>query len=350
MCFQLSLGTNNIIVSDENSAKGSNQSLEGVLVNGAAHVEIKTEIKEEMSLEDGCTKPVTKGNLMLSDLLEKSVDVKEPPVLNGGLSSKDLCISERGLELVSKGAKTDLGKQIRITERGLEVVDTATGGCEKELVGMELRLTERGLELVDKQGEVAPPTPTVQQDNVLQEKLSVGEKLLELLEKQDGLVEGPEGDAAAIKRPAEDDLDDKSDLKRPKLEVNGNGSNSGDENGQGEEKVKASSAAANLYSALAASVLEDEEDPEFLMQQVSQTHVPGQIQVKDEPVEPVLQQQVPCIEQQPTPQIASQHQLQLVQSGGTIRQVYVSSDPNQSAPPQQVMMAGRGQIIVSQGI
>ena len=331
-------------MSDENSTKSGNQSSDGVLVNGAAHLDIKTEIKEEESTaEDGGSKPVAKGNLMLVDLLEKSVDVKEPPVLTGGLSSKDLCISDRGLELVSKGAKTDLGKQIRITERGLEVVDTATG-CEKELVGMELRLTERGLELVDKQGEVAPPASNAQQDNVLQEKLSVGEKLLELLEKEDGSIQDPLAitpeDIAAMKRSAEDDLDDKSDVKRPKLEVNGNGSNSGDENGQGEEKVKASSAAANLYSALAASVLEDE-DPESLMQEVPQP------QVKEEPVEIVAPQQ---IVEHPTAQLTSQPQLQLVQSGGTLRQVYVSSDPNQSAPTPQMMMAGTRQIIVSQGM
>ncbi|XP_026274437.1 AT-rich interactive domain-containing protein 2 isoform X2 [Frankliniella occidentalis] len=361
--------TNNLIVSEENATKANNQSMEGVLVNGAAHGEIKTEIKqEETSVEDN-TKPVGKGNLMLVDLLEKSVDVKEPPVLNGGLSSKDLCISERGLELVSKGAKTELGKQIRITERGIEVVDTVTGGCDKDLTGMELRLTERGLELVDKQSEVVQPAPTaVQQDNVLKKELSVGEKLLEFLEKQDGNLQdevmvGPEGDVAAcIKRSAEDDADDKSDVKRLRLEVNGNGSNSGDESSQGEEKVKASSAAANLYSALAASVLEDE-DPELLMEQVPQTQVnkePApvvtQSQVVEQPVTPAAQslQQIqiqPQMQTPPQPQQAqSQPQLQLVQSGGTIRQVFVSSDPNQSAPAQQVMMAGTRQIIVSQAL
>lgn len=291
---------------------------------------------------------------MLVDLLEKSVDVKEPPVLNGGLSCKDLCISERGLELISKGPKSDLGKQIRITERGLEVVDTATGGTEKELVGMELRLTERGLELVDKQGEAPRPAPAVPQDNVLQKELLVGEKLLEFLEKQDGNLEdeimlGPEGDlASSLKRPA-GDVDDKNDVKRLRLEVNGNGSNSGDESSQGEEKVKASSAAANLYSALAASILDDDEE-ETLMQPVPETSVPVTVPVKEEPVENTPQPQM-AIADQSVAQISTQPQpqLQLVQSGGTLRQVYVSSDPNQAPPSQQVMMAGTRQIIVSQG-
>lgn len=355
-------GTNNVIISEENSTKAVTPGSDVVLVNGAAHVGIKTEIKEEAVEEE--TKPVSKGNLMLVDLLEKSVDVKEPPVLNGGLSSKDLCISERGLELVSKTSKTDLGKQIRITERGIEVVDTVTGGCEKELTGMELRLTERGLELVDKPSEAAQPAPSVQQDNVLQKELSVGEKLLEFLEKQDGNLEGevlvgPEGDVApSAKRPAQDNPDGKSDIKRLCLEVNGNGSNSGDESGQGDEKVKASSAAANLYSALAASVLEDE-DPDLLMEQVPKTHVPGQAPVKEEPVETVAQTQaqpveVPALAPAPAPALQppappAPPQLQLVQSGGTLRQVFVSSDPNQSAPPQQMVMAGTRQIIVSQG-
>ncbi|KAK3921732.1 AT-rich interactive domain-containing protein 2 [Frankliniella fusca] len=364
--------TNNLIVSDEHSTKANNQSVEGVLVNGAAHGEIKTEIKQEEASNEDTSKSVGKGNLMLVDLLDKSVDVKEPPVLNGGLSSKDLLISERGLELVSKGTKTELGKQIRITERGsIEVVDTITGSTDKDLTGMELRLTERGLELVDKQSEVAPPT-AVQQDNVLQKELSVGEKLLEFLEKQDANLQdevmvGPGGDVATCtKRSAEDDPDDKSEVKRLRLEVNGNGSNSGDESSQGEEKVKASSAAANLYSALAASVLEDE-DPDLLMEQVPQP------QGKEEPAEVVTQPQLvekplatPAIQpvqqtqlqtqpqshppQQPQSQVQSQPQLQLVQSGGTIRQVFVSSDPNQSAPAQQVMMAGTRQIIVSQAL
>ncbi|KAJ1529921.1 hypothetical protein ONE63_006650 [Megalurothrips usitatus] len=334
--------TNNVVLSDENSTKAGNQSTDGVLVNGAAHVEIKTEVKqEELNLNDEM-KPVPKGNLMLADLLEKSVDVKEPPVLNGGLSSKDLCISERGLELVSKGSKTECGKQIRITERGIEVVETIAGGADKELTGMELRLTERGLELVDKRAEVAQPVPNVPQDNVLQKELSVGEKLLELLEKQDGnlgdeVSVGAEGDGtnAGLKRPAGGDVDDKSSVKRLRLEMNGNGSNSGDESSQGgEEKVKASSAAANLYSALAASVLEDED--ELLL---DQTPAPPQVAPKEEPAEPVVQTQPQTIEPQ----------LQLVQSGGTLRQVFVSSDPNQSAPPQQMMMAGARQIIVSQG-
>lgn len=337
--------TNNVIIADESLTKAGNQSTEGVLVNGGAHVEIKSEVKEEEISED--IKPVTKGNLMLADLLEKSVDVKEPPVLNGGLSCKDLCISERGLELISKGPKADLGKQIRITERGLEVVDTATGGTEKELVGMELRLTERGLELVDKQGEAPQPAPAVPQDNVLQKELSAGEKLLEFLEKQDGSLQdevmlGPEGDlATSLKRPA-GDVDDKSDVKRLRLEVNGNGSNSGDESSQGEEKVKASSAAANLYSALAASILDDED--ETLMPPTTESTV------KEEVVENVAQPQTASVDQSVAP-ISTQPppQLQLVQSGGTLRQVYVSSDPNQAAPSQQVMMAGR-QIIVSQAL
>ncbi|XP_034251223.1 AT-rich interactive domain-containing protein 2 isoform X2 [Thrips palmi] len=343
--------TNNVIIADENLTKAGNQSMEGVLVNGAAHLEIKSEIKEEGTIEE--TKPISKGNLMLVDLLEKSVDVKEPPVLNGGLSCKDLCISERGLELVSKGPKSDLGKQIRITERGLEVVDTATGGTEKELLGMELRLTERGLELVDKQGEAPQPVvvapPAVPQDNVLQKELLVGERLLEFLEKQDGNLEdeimvGPEGDlASSLKRPA-GDADDKSDVKRLRLEVNGNGSNSGDESSQGEEKVKASSAAANLYSALAASILDDEE--ETLMPPLPDTTVPDTLPVKEEAVEPQTGSVDQSVAQISVP---SQPQLQLVQSGGTLRQVYVSSDPNQAAP-QQVMMAGTRQIIVSQAL
>lgn len=51
-------------------------------------------LKTEIKVED---KPVTSKNMMLAELLEKSSEKKEPPILNGALR-----LGEKGLELISK--------------------------------------------------------------------------------------------------------------------------------------------------------------------------------------------------------------------------------------------------------
>ena len=226
------------------------------LVNGIPHPEGTGAEAEDTAKR--------RSSLMLEDLLEKSVDVKEPPVLNGGVPTKDLRIGDHGLELVARPPKAEVGKQIRITERGgLEVVESGvrTGECE-------LRLTEHGLELVDKSEADKKDTavPIVdQQDMVLRKELNLGEKLLQFLEKQseEGNLKGAPEEGGSAKRGAALALDEDAgpEAKRPKLEVNGNGVGSREESPDPDgEKVKASSSAANLYAALAASALEDEDE------------------------------------------------------------------------------------------
>jgi len=85
-------------LSTDGDGDNSLTSFEGILMNGVPHnLDIDNESNDECKTSNGNgDKPKAKG--MLADLLEKKVATKEP-IINGVIS-KEIRISEKGLELV----------------------------------------------------------------------------------------------------------------------------------------------------------------------------------------------------------------------------------------------------------
>uniref|UniRef100_T1HA71 Uncharacterized protein n=1 Tax=Rhodnius prolixus TaxID=13249 RepID=T1HA71_RHOPR len=81
---------------EEGANSAGSSSLDGFLLNG---------IPNSLDLGDTTSKDFTPKSLMLADLLEKNIERREPPSLNGALR-----LVERGLELVHSGAQTAAGQ------------------------------------------------------------------------------------------------------------------------------------------------------------------------------------------------------------------------------------------------
>ncbi|XP_073998819.1 brahma associated protein 170kD isoform X2 [Rhodnius prolixus] len=87
---------NFVIAGEEGANSAGSSSLDGFLLNG---------IPNSLDLGDTTSKDFTPKSLMLADLLEKNIERREPPSLNGALR-----LVERGLELVHSGAQTAAGQ------------------------------------------------------------------------------------------------------------------------------------------------------------------------------------------------------------------------------------------------
>lgn len=242
-------------------------SFEGLLLNGIPNsLDIDAPLSEDSNSNISNTKP---RSLMLADLLEKKIDKKEPPAMNGVL---------------------------RIGDKGLELVENH---IEKVLMTKENTFVQDGSKV------------SVIVDN-------------EVYQNEEN----------NLKRPAGDDPEDVQ-VKRPHLSsvivsntnINGTAeiiNDNMDSPEDGDREIgSVSSTAANLYAALAADVLDDEELEEEIPE------IP----------QPIIQQQ----------QLQPQFQ-QIIQQNIQQNKVINSSAPSPSPQPQQqiIMHAANRQIIVSQ--
>ena len=113
-------GAGNISSTDD--GENSLTSFEGLLLNGIPHSldidaasnDSSSKDSARSSLQQQNPKPPGTKSLMLADLLEKKVDKKDPPILNGVLG-KELRIGDKGLELVENHLEKVL-KESSITQ------------------------------------------------------------------------------------------------------------------------------------------------------------------------------------------------------------------------------------------
>lgn len=221
---------------------------------------------------------------MLADLLEKKVD-KEPPVLNGVIG-KELRIGDKGLELVDNHISKILSKE------------NNSPNVESKEVSVIVQPEETTRTIIEQNSVMSD-------DGVIVNENAMDTSDIKLTNK----------------RPAEDDIAE-VEVKRPAL-ANGNADSPKPEsvdssNGDDSTNVSVSATAANLYAALAADALEDE-DEELLQQETTVATVP-----------PIIEETTVPVQLQTAP----------------IHQMYVS---NQNDPQQLIVAAAPRQIIVSQG-
>ncbi|XP_044737524.1 AT-rich interactive domain-containing protein 2 isoform X2 [Chrysoperla carnea] len=281
----------NVIEDGDNSLT----SFEGILLNGVPPTSIDIDASEDNS-NISMVKPKTQS-LMLADLLEKKIEKKDPPLMNGVLR-----IGDKGLELVENHIeKVLMSKESSIINK---IQDNESKGVSVIVDSNELNRT-------------AVLVTTTQQDLSMQ-------------------VDSSNNIQSPLKRPATDEPEDVQ-VKRPHLSsvivsntsINGNVTTPVDNintdtvdssNGDDGEVGSVSSTAANLYAALAADVL-DEEDME------------------EEIPQPTLPPQPAPIQQQPQAQFT-----QIMQN-----KIITSPSPTPQQPPQQLIVhTGNRQIIVSQ--
>lgn len=110
-----STGIGNILSGISSTEDGENSltSFEGILLNGIPSIDNPLNINEDSNSKDSLrnSNAIVKNKpLMLADLLEKKID-KDPPALNGVLG-KELRIGEKGLELVENHIEKMLSKEV----------------------------------------------------------------------------------------------------------------------------------------------------------------------------------------------------------------------------------------------
>ncbi|XP_066999629.2 AT-rich interactive domain-containing protein 2 isoform X2 [Anabrus simplex] len=334
------IGTGNISSTDDN--ENSLTSFEGILLNGIPHSLDIDAASNDSSSKDSAqsaslVKPPSSKSLMLADLLEKKVDKKEPPILNGVLG-KELRIGEKGLELVENHLEKVLKDSVVINPHSkiLEVKDVGI------VVGSDGVVRTVGQTVVNVPGALEQEKETIAfktVGTVTDDSLSADQLKLVVTQQTQTIQ--------AVKRPAEAELTEEGLIEAKRMHfsetaVNGtispgpnNVSNNPEQttsesvissvNMEGNtasddtENLNTSSSsstsgnypsAANLYAAIAASALEDEP------------------------------------EEEPPPPVASG--IQLV--GGGLRQTVFLGPGVETSPQQQLIVtAAPRQIIVSQG-
>lgn len=297
------ISCSNVGISSTEDGENSLTSFEGILLNGIPNsIDIDAANNDESSNSKDSIRnnAVTKKPLMLADLLEKKVE-KDPPVMNG-LVGKELRIGEKGLELVDNHISKILNKENSVN-------------CDEKDVD------ERTLEN------------------------SVSEVKEEPVDVSDVKV--------GMKRPAEDDISEVEPKRQAVISSvivsNGVGADSpkpesvASSNGDEGEKVLVSATAANLYAALAADALEDE-DEELLQQET--TTVPAAPAIVTPQVLEDTSQAVQMQVQAPV-QMFVGGQTDPTQLMLAPRQIIVTQA--QIQPQQQVLITAGGQITLQQG-
>lgn len=235
-------------MSGENNADGVEQAAV------AKSQDIDVEDKQHEKSPESCVKQAANKSLMLADLLDK----KEGPALNGVLG-KDLRIGEKGFELVEKA----ILKETHLNHKGVTVKkesvvnvngESRTGGGDRTTTVINNATPS------PQCGNKRPASSSEpDQDERIEEKRVKTEA-----EAEDAKGEWTQFDrnlpswtsdtfALLILFIFEDEVEEvkqSEEVKGPKEEVNG------------DEEVRASSTAANLFAALAAEALEDETDLE----------------------------------------------------------------------------------------
>lgn len=273
-------------VSSTEDGENSLTSFEGLLNGIPNSIDIDNPCNEDSNSKDS-VRNTTKKPLMLADLLEKKVE-KDPPVLNG-IVGKELRIGDKGLELVDNHISKILSKENNspnIDNKGVSVIVSSEDSRTSDINSVN----------------------SVKDDSMDTSDVKLG-----------------------VKRSAEEDISE-IETKRPALSSvivpnNINGSVTADSpkpesvDSSNDEcpNASVSATAANLYAALAADALEDE-DEELLQQEATNTTQTNQVVEESQPVQVI---------QTPVPQIFVQGQ--------------------NETTGQQLIVAAPRQIIVSQG-
>jgi len=366
-------GAGNISSTDD--GENSLTSFEGLLLNGVPHsIDIDAASNDSSSkdsarsaLQQQNPKPAGTKSLMLADLLEKKVDKKEPPILNGVLG-KELRIGEKGLELVENHLEKVL-KESSITQTKLIDVKEPS----KNVGGISDSCSE-SVGVVRTVGQVSnslTSVSTIEKGNTAFKTVGIGTTDEPLMDSsvvtsteqvKYGVVTQQTQTIQALKRPATESLgteDGILEMKRPHLSpesaMNGTASpspitagieqnpvplspgstdksTSSSASPDNTEVVNASPSAANLYAALAASALEDEPD----------------LELPPPPPTQVLVQSASGLRQAVFlgQGVESGPQQQLIVTAAP-RQIIVSQ--GQLAPQGQVLITAGGQITLQQG-
>lgn len=275
-------------VSSTEDGENSLTSFEGILLNGIPNsIDIDAPCNDDSNNSKDSIRnntSINKKPLMLADLLEKKVE-KDPPVLNG-VVGKELRIGDKGLELVDNHISKILSK-----ENSSPNIDS------KEVSVIVSSEDSRTSDITNSVNSVK------NEDSMDTSEVKLG-----------------------VKRPAEDDISE-IDCKRPAVIVSNNINGSITADSPKPESVSSndecanasvSATAANLYAALAADALEDE-DEELLQQEAVATATT-------------------------TPVVEESQPVQVVQA--PIQQIFVQGQNDAAA---QMMLAAPRQIIVSQG-
>ncbi|GLG96122.1 Uncharacterized protein GBIM_02941 [Gryllus bimaculatus] len=157
------IGAGNVSSTDD--GENSLTSFEGILLNGIPHsLDIDAASNDSSSKDSARSgtpqqKTSSTKSLMLADLLEKKVDKKEPPILNGALG-KELRIGEKGLELV---------------ENHLEKVLKDTVPCNPQPKTFDVKDSAEVLKDVKDLKEVSDVVRTVGQSNKNSQEVSIPE-------------------------------------------------------------------------------------------------------------------------------------------------------------------------------
>lgn len=85
--------------------------MESIETQTSADHNFSSMLKTEMKLDE---RNITTKNMTLAELLEKSTDKKDPPILNGALR-----IGEKGLELITKDESTRTYKTTNLMEKSV---------------------------------------------------------------------------------------------------------------------------------------------------------------------------------------------------------------------------------------
>ncbi|KAL1459869.1 hypothetical protein WDU94_011820, partial [Cyamophila willieti] len=249
------------------SGSGTSESLQAAsasLVDGTSVVVnggISNSINSAGDISDQTYKEnIAKQSLMLVDLLEKSISDKDPPTINGAIR-----IGEKGLDLfTSIDSKTKLSQQAQS--------NTTTPG-----VGMPNNTTPAPvtLNVNNSSGVIRRVSTELEAHNNINSSKANGttnnSTTLPAVKQN-----GADQQVVGMKRPRPHEMRDANDQPAvKKVHVNGDINLPAAEE-QDENNVKASSTAANLYAALAADVLEDEDITDVTAAQQQPTQPPQQ--------------------------------------------------------------------------
>nr|XP_018917208.1 PREDICTED: AT-rich interactive domain-containing protein 2 isoform X2 [Bemisia tabaci] len=221
-------------------SENSLSSFDNLIVNGVPN-SLNVDSLTNKTISIGSLSSPNKS-LMLADLLEKTIEKNDPPVLNGALR-----ISDKGLELVDK----EDGSNKSINEHRSVIKKTISTEHETVIVNSNNNSSSNNNVSSNPSNEV----------------------------KQNGSKDGADSDKSSCvivgtKRPSSEEIS-QDEPKRP--HINGNKSPSPEPTEESE--VKASSTAANLYAALAADLLSDSEDDPPAPQQPAPPQTPPVQQV-----------------------------------------------------------------------
>lgn len=269
-------------ISSTEDGENSLTSFEGILLNGIPSIDnpLNEDSNSKDSLKSGLNISKNKP-LMLADLLEKKVE-KELPTLNGAIG-KELRIGEKGLELVENHIDQALKlKDESESKENIGVNDGINlndGGIKLELndkmelkaggVKMDLNAGKMDLKIDLNPGKMEMNSVKAEMNSIKMES-SVGSKM-----ELDGSIKLEEDIKQGVKRSASDDGEFES--KKPHLAVNNINGNAdspapdsvSSSNGDNEVTGTVSTAAAKLFADIAADILEEEDEEELMQQEVT---------------------------------------------------------------------------------